>query len=246
MARYLKVSGVLFVQVTDAANATYGIRQPLISVVKAAEAGMRNALGDMEMDECFREKDKLNKAVMQTLVETTGAWGLEAKRYEVTDIDAAAEIKAAMNLQAAAERQRREAALGADAEAEVMQKLAKAQKHKDTDESLGIKARSINEAEGQAEAIRTRADADRHRIVQEASAMAEANEKIAQVLSQPGGEQALRFTLAMRYVDMFRDVAGKSNTMFMGQDMGDLPKVLAKGYAALDSLGAAGVLKSPG
>jgi hypothetical protein len=34
--------------------------------------------------------------------------------------------------------------------------------------------------------------------------------------------------------------------MFMGQDMGDLPKVLAKGYAALDSLGAAGVLKSPG
>jgi regulator of protease activity HflC (stomatin/prohibitin superfamily) len=104
MARYLKVSGVLFVQVTDAANATYGIRQPLISVVKAAEAGMRNALGDMEMDECFREKDKLNKAVMQTLVETTGAWGLEAKRYEVTDIDAAPEIKAAMNLQAAAER----------------------------------------------------------------------------------------------------------------------------------------------
>lgn len=110
---YTKLSGVLFVQVVDAKKATYGIRRPLISIVKAAEAAMRNALGEMELDDCFREKDKLNKAVMAALKQTTEPWGLEAKRYEVTDIDAAPEIKAAMNLQAAAERQRRETALGA-------------------------------------------------------------------------------------------------------------------------------------
>lgn len=110
---YTKLSGVLFVQVVDAKKATYGIRRPLISIVKAAEAAMRNALGEMELDDCFREKDKLNKAVMKALQETTEPWGLEAKRYEVTDIDAAPEIKRAMNLQAAAERQRRETALGA-------------------------------------------------------------------------------------------------------------------------------------
>ena len=67
----------------------------------------------MELDECFREKDKLNEAVMRALKDTTKPWGVEAKRYEVTDIDASHEIKSAMNLQAAAERQRREKSLGA-------------------------------------------------------------------------------------------------------------------------------------
>ena len=240
------MSGVLFVEVTDAVDATYGVQQPLLSVVKAAEAAMRNALGGMDMDECFREKDVLNQAVIKALRATTATWGLHAKRYEVTDIDAAPEIKAAMNLQAAAERQRRETALGADATADVMQKTAKAQKQKDTDESLGIRARRINEAEGEAEAIRMRADADRHRIVQEADATSEAYAKIASVLTrvmeQPNGEQALRFMLVKDYTQMFGGVAGKSNTMFMGQDMGDIPRVLAKGFAAMDSLGAAGVL----
>ena len=65
---YTKLSGVLFVQVIDAKKATYGIRRPLISIVKAAEAAMRNALGEMELDECFREKDKLNQAVMKVCV----------------------------------------------------------------------------------------------------------------------------------------------------------------------------------
>ena len=60
-----KLSAVLFVQIVDAKKATYGIRRPLVSVVKAAEAAMRNALGEMELDECFREKDRLNRTVME-------------------------------------------------------------------------------------------------------------------------------------------------------------------------------------
>lgn len=36
---------------------------------------------------------------------------------------------------------------------------------------------------------------------------------------------------------MFGEMAGKSNTLFMNQDMGELATVLGKGYAALDTLG---------
>ena len=46
----------------------------------------------------------------------------------------------------------------------------------------------------------------------------------------------------MRYVDMFGEMAGKSNTLFMNQDMGELATVLGKGYAALDTLGEAGIM----
>ena len=55
-----------------------------------------------------------------------------------------------------------------DAEAQVMSTLAKAQREKDERESLGVKARTINEAQGAAEAIRLKAEAERIRIVQEA------------------------------------------------------------------------------
>jgi regulator of protease activity HflC (stomatin/prohibitin superfamily) len=41
---------------------------------------MRNALGEMELDECFRQKDKLNASVMKALEETTAPWGLQVLR----------------------------------------------------------------------------------------------------------------------------------------------------------------------
>ena len=44
---YTELAGVLFVQIVDSKKATFGIRRPLISIVKAAEAAMRNALGEV-------------------------------------------------------------------------------------------------------------------------------------------------------------------------------------------------------
>ena len=242
---YVELSGVLFVQITDAERASYGVRRPLYSVIKAAEAAMRNAIGELDLDESFREKDKLNRNVMSALAEATVPWGLKVMRYEVTDIEVGHEIKQAMNLQAAAERQRREAELGADADASVTRKLAAAQRQKDADESLGVKARLENEAAGEAAATRMRAEAERDAAVAEAEGLAEANSVLAKSLADgPKAEEALRYTLATQYVDALGRVAGanNSNTLFLNQDLGNVTSVLAKGYAMLDALGGEGVL----
>ena len=244
---YTSLSGILFVQVENSYDATYNIRRPLLSVMKSAEASMRDALGTMELDECFREKDKLNKAVLDHLLKNaTGPWGLTPKRYEITDIDASNEIKRSMNKQAAAERERREAELGADADAAVIRKLALAQKQRDIDESMGIRARMENEAAGEAAAIELRAnahametrvtaEAERFQVEQEAAAI---SNKTKLIMESAGvdGNKALGFQAAMEYVEALRETGKESNTMFMNTDAGDVSSVLAKGMASISAM----------
>jgi regulator of protease activity HflC (stomatin/prohibitin superfamily) len=232
---YTSLSGILFVQVENSYDATYNIRRPLLSVMKSAEAAMRDALGDMELDECFREKDKLNKAVLSHLEGITKPWGLVPKRYEITDIDASHEIKQSMNKQASAERERREAELGADAEAAVIKKLALAQKQKDIDESLGIRTRLENEAAGEAAAIKLKADADRYRVEQDAKAIANMTQKIMEA-SGVDGVTALGYQVATEYIDAFHETGKESNTLFMNADASDVPAMVAKGMASLSSM----------
>lgn len=232
---YTSLSGVLFVQVTDSFLATYGVDSPLSSVVKSAEAAMRNALGSMELDECFREKEKLNSSVMKHLSGITAPWGLVVKRYEVTSIDAPDEIKKSMNKQAAAERDRREAELGANANAAVIIKLADANKKKDIDESLGKKVRLMNEAEGEANAIKLKADANRYS--DEQNAMALGNQvKVLMDNANIDGAKALGFMATIKYTNALENMGGSSNTMFMNTDAGDVSSVIAKGMAGLNCL----------
>ena len=49
----LEIDGILFLKVTDAAAATNNITDYKQSVTQLAMTTMRNAIGSMELDECF-------------------------------------------------------------------------------------------------------------------------------------------------------------------------------------------------
>jgi regulator of protease activity HflC (stomatin/prohibitin superfamily) len=211
---YADVSGVLFVKVTDPVKASYGAQQPLDATVKAAEAAMRNALGSMDLDDCFRSKDRLNELVTLAVQEATESWGVNVTRYEVTLIDVPDDIRTAMNLQAAAERQRRETCLGAQADADVIRQIAEA------------KARA------------TELDAEAQRVAQvkQAQGKAEALEAVGKVLSTKEGAEAAQLGLAQDYIKAFESTGQKSNTFFMNGDASDVAGMLAKGMAILGKL----------
>merc|ERR1719510_225297 len=140
----------------------------------------------MEMDDIFHQRSDLNAAVQEGIQNATTSWGLEVNRYEVTDIIPDPEIAKAMDLQAAAERHRREKVKGATAEKEATILISEAQRTRDTNESEGTRIRMINEAEGQAA-----------KIIKEAEAKATAVESVAKALANsPEGAKALEFELA--------------------------------------------------
>lgn len=229
----VEVSGNLFVQFIDAEKAAYGARNPLYSVVQHAQSAMRSAIGEMELDEILHGRAKLNSLIKGSLQEAAIAWGMEVRRYEITEITPDEQIRIAMDKQAAAERARREQVLRAEGDKRGAELTSEGVKISLSNESEGMlikiqneaeafKVKSIREAEGEAEAVRIRAQAQ-----------AEAIAKVSKELEKPGGKEAAKLALAQSYVEMYGEMGSKSNTMFFNQNAGDVTSLLVQAATAI-------------
>ena len=117
---------------------------------------MRAAIGELELDQILHSRAQLNSMVRLAVQEAAAAWGLEIKRYEITEIHPDVHISEAMDKQAAAERERRKKVL----EAEGDKRAAEL-------ESEGQKIRLINESEGMLIKVKNEAEARRYQLVEE-------------------------------------------------------------------------------
>ena len=78
----LQIDGILFMKVTDAAAATNNVTDYKMSVIQLAMTTMRNAIGSMELDECFQNRDIINANILTAMTEATSPWGVQVTRYE--------------------------------------------------------------------------------------------------------------------------------------------------------------------
>ena len=72
----LDIDGILFMKVTDASAATNNISDYKLSVIQLAMTTMRNAIGSMELDECFQNRDLINAQILTSMTEATAPWVL--------------------------------------------------------------------------------------------------------------------------------------------------------------------------
>mmetsp|Transcript_8828 Transcript_8828/g.13588 ORF Transcript_8828/g.13588 Transcript_8828/m.13588 type:complete len:376 (-) Transcript_8828:199-1326(-) len=232
----VEVSGNLFVQFVDPEKAAYGALNPLYSITQHAQSAMRSAIGEMELDEILHGRARLNSMIKGSLQEAANPWGIDVKRYEITEITPDPQIRLAMDKQAAAERDRREHVLRAEGDKQRAQLTSEGVKISLQNESEGnlirmkneaeaAKIKQIKEAEGQAEAIR-----------QTAKAQAEALLKIANELEKPGGMDAAKLALAHNYVTMYGEMGKESNTMIFNERPADVSALLAQTVATMQAV----------
>jgi regulator of protease activity HflC (stomatin/prohibitin superfamily) len=235
----VEVAGNLFVRFVDPEKAAYGALNPLYSVTQHAQSAMRSAIGEMELDEILHGRAKLNGLIKGSLQEAAEPWGLDIRRYEITEITPDHQIRKAMDKQAAAERDRREMILRAEGEKRRAELNSEGVKISLTNESEGnlikvgneaeaSKKRMFLEAQGQAEAIRLTSQAQ-----------ADALQMIADQLQKPGGEEAARLALAREYVEMYGEMGSKSNTMLFNERPGDVTALMGQAMAAMKLVGNA-------
>ena len=74
----------------------------------------------------------------------------------------------------------------------------------------------INQAQGEAEAVVTVADAT-----------AEAIKKVARAINEPGGIQAVNLQVAENYIDAFSQLAQKGNTLIIPSNLSDISGLVA-------------------
>jgi regulator of protease activity HflC (stomatin/prohibitin superfamily) len=122
----IKVNAVLWYRITDAARAVIEVADAESAVYQLALTGLRNIIGQHDLDEVLQERDKINALLRDGIVESTKAWGLEVQRFEMKDVELPAAMQQVMAMQAEAIREKRARIIKAEAELEASVKLSAA------------------------------------------------------------------------------------------------------------------------
>ena len=141
-------------------SSQYNVFNYEYQIVNLARTTLRNIIGTLTLNEANSDRDRINKALMQTLAIETKNWGIEVVRTELKEIDPPQDVQETMNKVVKAENEK-QAAIDYATAAETQ---ADGQRRAEVKMADGKKIATILEAEGQAQAILKVAEADAKKI----------------------------------------------------------------------------------
>lgn len=190
----IEINALLYFQINDPVKAVYEIVNLPDAIEKLTQTTLRNVIGELDLDETLTSRDTINDKLRVILDLATDRWGVKVNRVELQDINPPADIRAAMEKQMRAERDRRAAILGAE----------------------GEKQAKILEAEGERAAEISRAEGHKQAAILKAEGEAEALNQIIKAISGHGGDP-VQYLVAIRYIEALRDMTtgDKTQTVYM-------------------------------
>ena len=209
----VKVDGIVFIQVMDAAAAAYRVDNLNYAISQLCMTNLRTVVGSMELDEVLSQRDQINTRLLTTIDHATNPWGVKATRIEIKDLTPPPDITNAMARQMKAERERRAVITEADGEKQAA--IARAE---------GAKQAAILEAEGRREAAFRDAEAREREAEAEAKATAMVSQAIA-----AGDVNAINYFVAQKYVEAFAELARNptAKTVIVPAEMSGLVGTIA-------------------
>ena len=199
----VKVDGVVYFQVLDAAKAAYEVATLEIAILNLVMTNIRTAIGSMDLDESLSKRDEINTKVLVAVDQATHPWGIKVNRIELKDIQPPRDLVESMARQMKAEREKRANIL--EAEGFRQAAILKAE---------GEKQSVILEAEGGCEAAFREAEA-RERL---AEAEAKATQMVSDAIAS-GNVQAINYFVAQKYIEAFKALAEAPNQKFVMMPM---------------------------
>jgi regulator of protease activity HflC (stomatin/prohibitin superfamily) len=212
----VEVDGVLYLQVMDAAKASYGIENFMFASTQLAQTTMRSEIGKLDLDRTFEERVAINAAIIQAVDKASDPWGVKITRYEIKNITPPQSVTGALEKQMRAEREKRAAIAESEGKRQAMINVAEGDKQEAIKKSEGEKMKRINEAEGRAKEIE---------LV--ATATAEGIRKIAEAIKAPGGAEAVNLRVAEQYIKEFGKLAKENNTVIIPSNLSDIGGIVA-------------------
>jgi len=226
------VRACFHLQIVDPFLASYGVENPLFAVVQLAQTTMRSELGKITLDKTFEERDTLNSNIVKSINEAATAWGLECLRYEIRDISPPAGVRAAMEMQAEAERRKRAKILESEGQKQSTINVSEGEKQMVILASEASMKQRINQAMGEAEAI-----------LRTSEATATGLRTIAKSLNEKSGPDAATLRVADSYLQAFKAIAKEGNTMLLPANMADPASMVAQAMSVYKTV-AGGNAKS--
>ncbi len=217
------IDGVLYLQVLDAARASYGISNYHFAISQLAQTTLRSEIGKIDLDRTFEERSTINSNIVNELDKATEPWGVKVLRYEIKNINPPRDIIQAMEKQMRAEREKRAVILASEGDRDAKINQAEGEKQRVIKESEAKRQQQINEAAGQAEAI-----------LAVAIATAEGLRRVAESVSSQGGREAMQLRVAEEYVRQFGNLARSGNTLVVPANLSDIASMVALATKVFD------------
>ena len=212
----IKVDAVLYYQIVDPVKASYGISNPEIGIVQLAQTTVRSEIGKIELDRTFAERPTINAHIVGEIDQASEAWGVKVLRYEIKNIKPPDDIRAAMERQMRAERDKRAAVLDSEGKRDALINTAEGRKQEEIKASEAQRQREINEAEGHAAAIRA-----------VATATGDGIREVARAIQEPGGVEAVQLRVAEQYLQEFGKLAKEGNTLVLPANLSDVGSMVS-------------------
>ncbi len=191
----VRVDGVCFFQILDAAQASYEVQNLELAILNLTMTNIRTVMGSMDLDELLSNRDEINVRLLKVVDQATNSWGVKVTRIEIKDIEPPRDLVESMGRQMKAERDKRAAIL-----------VAEGQRQSEILKAEGQKQSQILAAEGRREAAYRDAEA-RER---EAEAEAKATAMVSAAVSK-GNVQALNYFVANNYIGAIKALADSKN-----------------------------------
>ncbi|TXN06629.1 slipin family protein [Methylobacterium sp. WL103] len=122
----VKVNAVLWYRAVDPARVVTAVENWRSAIIQAAETGMRDAIGQSDLDQMLKDRIAINKRLLELLATAAGRWGIEIDAVEIKDVDIPEQMQRAIAREAEAIREKRARIIKAEGENEAAQKLAEA------------------------------------------------------------------------------------------------------------------------
>lgn len=232
----VKVDGVVYFQVLDAAKAAYEVATLEIAILNLVMTNIRTSIGSMDLDESLSKRDEINAKVLVAVDQATHPWGLKVNRIELKDIQPPRDLVDSMARQMKAEREKRANILEAE----------------------GFRQAAILKAEGEKQSVILEAEGEREAAFRQAEArerLAEAEAKATQMVSDAiasGNVQAINYFVAQKYIEAFKALAEGPNQKFVLMPMesagviGSLGGIAELAKEAMDRQSGGKLIAAPG
>lgn len=215
----IEISAVLYFQITDPVKAAYEVESLPVAIEKLTQTTLRNIFGELDLDQTYTAREKINSKLLITLDNASNKWGVKVNRVELQDIIPPAAIREAMEKQMKAERDRR--ATVTEAEGLKTSQILKAE---------GLRESEIKKAEGMKQSAILQAEGIAEAKIKVANAEAESVKIIASGIGQSANPAS--YQVSLKYIEALTKMTeGKDN------------KIVYMPYEASNVLGAVAAIK---
>lgn len=113
-------NAIAFIKVTDPIKAVYGVVDFAEAIRNLVQTTLRSITGEMDLDAALSSREKIKLRLKESISDEAIDWGLTIKSVEIQDIKPSESMVKSMELQAAAERERKAVVTRAEGEKQAM------------------------------------------------------------------------------------------------------------------------------